>query len=223
MKFIKEILRKLVPDHWIAGLKTYLILSQEFGQGTSIKSGQSVDKAGVPVPWYTYPAIEFLKQLDFSDSVVFEYGSGNSTLFWATRCNQLCSVENNPAWYDTIRQKLPANVNCWLETREDDYVNSISVPNVLFDVIIIDGSYRTACATLAVDYLLPTGFIILDNSDRELVASSVLRNAGLIEVDMSGFGPINAYTWSTSLYLSRAVVLKPANENQPLPGIGALL
>src|SRR5688572_10403591 len=51
--------------------------------------------SGQPIPWYTYPAIEFIRQLDFSQSTVFEYGSGNSTMFWAASAARVISVEED--------------------------------------------------------------------------------------------------------------------------------
>ena len=44
----------------------------------------------------------------------------------------------------------------------------------------------------------------------------------IIEVDMSGFGPINRYTWTTSFYFRRKVDLMPAFDRQPVPGIGSM-
>ena len=89
-------------------------------------------------------------------------------------------------------------------------------------MIVIDGSHRLECAEEALKKLKGNGFIILDNSDWMQKTSKVLREADLIEVDMSGFGPINYYTWTTSLYLTRKVELKPFSDLQPLSGIGSI-
>ena len=93
---IKKIVKMLIPRGAIAMLATlrnYRILSIEFGQYKTMYRWDCVDRFNRPIPWYTYPAIEYIKQLDFSDKTVFEYGSGNSTLFWAQRCKKLVSVE----------------------------------------------------------------------------------------------------------------------------------
>ena len=37
------------------------------------------------LPWITFGAIDFLKQKTVKGMMVFEYGSGSSTLFWAKR------------------------------------------------------------------------------------------------------------------------------------------
>src|SRR5216117_3805614 len=66
-------------------------------------------RSGQSAPWYTYPAIEFLRQLDFSDRTVFEYGSGMSTMFWAKKAKHVVSVEDDEQWCETLRNLLPSN------------------------------------------------------------------------------------------------------------------
>ena len=181
---------------------------------------QCVDASGNPIPWYTYPAIEYLNQLDLTDKHVFEYGSGHSTIFWSSRCKSLTSVEHDEHWYHQIRGRLPESVSYHLKQEIPDYVDLINSLDQKFDIIIIDGAHRLDCAIAALPNLKSSGFIILDNSDWMTGASRELREAGLIEVDMSGFGPINNYTWTTSFYFSRQVELKPAHAVQPHAGIG---
>lgn len=184
---------------------------------------QCLDREGKPIPWYTYPAIEYIKQLDLSEKRVFEYGSGHSTIFWSSRCKTLTSVEHDELWFRRIRDQLPEKVSYHLRQSTEDYVNVIEEDDKHFDIIIIDGAYRYDCAAAALKKLNSSGFIILDNSDWMTNSSQLLREAGLIEVDMSGFGPINNYTWTTSFYFSRQVELKPAGDRQPAAGIGSSL
>ena len=47
------------------------------------------------IPWITYPAIEFLLDLDLSRYSVIESGSGLSTLFFAQRCAHILSYETD--------------------------------------------------------------------------------------------------------------------------------
>ena len=219
---IKKIISRLLGRSISATLSNYRILSQRFGQYRTMKLWDCVDSNDDPIPWYSYPAIEYIKQLDLSDKSIFEYGSGNSTMFWASRCKKLVSVEDNREWFDKIKAKIPATVEYNLFEQKEDYIESIRKFSNEFDVIIIDGSHRYDCAVEALKKLRNDGFIILDNSDWKELTSKLLRDADLIEVDMSGFGPINGYTWTTSFYLRRNVKLSPAHERQPIHGIGSL-
>jgi hypothetical protein len=178
-----------------------------------------------PQPWYTYPALEYLKQLDFSDKVVFEYGCGHSTLFWARRAARVVSVEHNPAWYDRVRPLLPETCELLLEQESDSYAKTAGRFSQRFDVIVIDGLVtgrtRLKCARAAVLALRPGGMIILDNSNWLPESSRYLRESGLLEVDMTGFAPINAYTCTTSFYFHRAFDFQPLEDRQPIAGVGA--
>ncbi len=48
----------------------------------SIKNNYNIkiDNEIITIPWYTYPAIEYLLSIDLSEMDVFEYGCGNSRL-----------------------------------------------------------------------------------------------------------------------------------------------
>ena len=217
----KNLIKKVIPRQFPASLINYKILSKDFGQFKSMHLKQCVDAEGMAIPWYTYPAIEYIKQLDLSHQRVFEYGSGYSTIFWASRCHHLTSVEHDEHWYQQISDRLPDNVDYHLHKSVEDYVNAINANDEAYDVVIVDGAYRYDCTVQAIKNLKPSGFIILDNSDWMTNSSQLLREADLIEVDMSGFGPINNYTWTTSFYFSRQVELKHSGEKQPQAGIGS--
>src|SRR5437762_2857857 len=76
----------------------------------SFREERCVDAEGRPLPWLTYPAIEFLAARVRPEMRVFEYGSGQSTLWWAARVRQVISCEHDPAWAERLRDQLPANV-----------------------------------------------------------------------------------------------------------------
>jgi FkbM family methyltransferase len=74
----------------------------------SVRTRSPLDKEG-PVPWYTYPAIEFLKGIVDSRWKVLEFGCGHSSLWWAARCAYVCAVEHDSAYSQHIRTFLPGH------------------------------------------------------------------------------------------------------------------
>lgn len=72
--------------------------------------GESVDADG-PVPYITYPAIAMLQRIVTGDMKIFEYGSGNSTLWWSKRVKQVVSVDHDVQWIEKLRPALAANVS----------------------------------------------------------------------------------------------------------------
>jgi hypothetical protein len=222
---IKPFVRRLRPSAWTPSLDVARSLWFDYAHLESGRSSSCVDAKGNPVPWYTYPAIEYLKQLDFSRSSVFEYGSGNSTLFWASRAARVVSVEDDPEWYRLRAPDTPRNCELILQTDLNDYPRAIRQSGMRFDVIVVDGAARgrtrLKCSREALAHLREGGMIILDNSDWLPESARILREADLIEVDMTGFGPINRYAWTTSFFLHRAFAFSPRGARQPVPGPGA--
>jgi hypothetical protein len=220
---IRLALRRIQPG-WLRALRrsfhNYKILNATLGQFATMRRERCVDATGEPIPWLTYSAIEFLKQLNFSSCSVFEYGSGASTLFWAKRAQSIISVEDSPAWHQSMKDQMPSNVQYFLRESREEYAQAINAFRNDFEVIIVDGVWRYDCAVMARPKLHPNGCMIVDNSDWMPKTCAFLRNSDLIQVDMSGFGPINAYTWTTSFFLSRQVKLTPLYDRQPVPGPG---
>jgi predicted O-methyltransferase YrrM len=158
---------------------------------------------------YTYPAIAYLSQLDFSERTVFEYGAGNSTLWWGARSKRVVSVESGHVWASKVSRQAEALTIEILEAADkDEYVSAL---DGVFDVIVVDG-WPGACAERAVTALAPGGLIVLDNADWYPGTCAMLRATELIQVDFSGFGPVNPYTWTTSLFLHRDFRARPVGE-----------
>jgi hypothetical protein len=66
---------------------------------------------GRPLPWFTYGAIEFLSRTVTENDIVFEYGAGNSTLWWQSRALNVCSVEHDTNWCSELTPLLTHNTN----------------------------------------------------------------------------------------------------------------
>lgn len=207
-------------------IRNFQILLEEQGFLNSLLSSGCVDKSGRPIPWYTYPAIEYISQFNLTEKTVFEYGSGNSSLFWADRAKKVISVENDRQWHECILKKAPYNLELTFQNNKDDYVNYIDKFKTKFDVIVIDGAYRFETSEKALSRISENGLIIVDNSDRAVAfqeysrATKMLREAGLIQVDMSGFGPLNNYTWTTSLFFTHKFNFKTKDDVQPQKPVG---
>lgn len=197
-------------------------LEVNYGHWNSIRRKSAVDNQGKPIAWYSYPALDYINQLDFSAKRVFEYGSGNSSLFWASISKSTASVEDNPAWFNKISGRAMPNLTIRLITDKDRYVNEIGNYEP-FDVIVVDGSYRYACAGKAVSRLAAGGMIILDNSDLYIQTARLLREADLIQVDMTGFSPMVYYTTTTSFFLHRQFAFRPRAAHQPQRGVGGMM
>lgn len=120
------------------------------------------------LPWWTVPAIRFLRSWSSAGALAFEYSSGSSTRWLARRCASVSAVEDDPAWLETVRVRcadLP-NVGLALRTTPESYVGAIDETGVeQFDFISIDGSYRNECFEHCLAFLGPGGILLVDNTD----------------------------------------------------------
>jgi hypothetical protein len=217
-------LKKLIPKTFRSSgnIRSFYTIMKHimvsYGWWKSIVQKKCIDQNESPIPWMTYPSIDFLSQFDYSNKTVFEYGAGNSTLFWAKRAKKVVSVESEIEWYNILKPILPSNCELLSSSRDvNEYVNHIkNYPK--FDIIVIDGigEARLLAAEIATQYLADGGMIILDNSDMWIKSATSLRkNENLIQVDFTGFTPSSPIASTTSIYLSRNSNLIPLNNIQP--------
>jgi len=171
-------------------LSGYLI---DVGWFSAFKTGEPVDKNFEPLPWLTYPFIDFITERLKKEFNVFEFGSGNSTLFFAKRVKEVTSVEHNSEWYIKLKRNIPGNSNLILSKSErcEDYIVELKQSNKKYDLIIIDGIHRVDCCLSASNYLTDKGVIILDDSEREQYSKGIkhLINEDFKRIDFWGIPP----------------------------------
>jgi hypothetical protein len=178
---------------------------KDMGWIESRKTKLPVDRFGNAIPWITFPSLAFLNDRVKEDMQVFEYGSGNSTLWFSQRVGKVISVEHDGEWYATMKDLVAShsNVDYLLRGRANDlYAETIKEVGDLFDIIVLDGRDRVKCCLNSVKYLKSDGIIIWDNSDRikYLDGYTYLNAMGFKRLDFYGLGPINPNSWCTSIF-----------------------
>lgn len=178
---------------------------RSLGWDKSVKTGLPVDKYNNELPWFTYSSIEFLKTRINKGITVFEYGSGNSTIWFSKLANKVVSIEHDEHWYKHIAPALTQNTNIeynfkTLENKE--YENTVlHYPNQ-FEVVVIDGRKRVECGRNAITALTENGVIVWDDSDRTEYAAAYeyFEKLGYKRLDFWGLAPIVAYFKCTSIF-----------------------
>jgi hypothetical protein len=169
-------------------------------------------------PWITYSSYFFLKKILNKNMLVFEYGSGGSTFFYASRVNKVVSVEHEEKWkafvQDELRKKGVLNVDLFFEPpikidnskpenvyysihghgwEDYDFVSYVkkidSYPDEYFDVLVIDGRARPFCLRHGLDKVKSGGYIVYDNLERESYKDDFLNSILSWKVH-EGFGPL---------------------------------
>jgi hypothetical protein len=136
------------------------------------------------LPWLSYDAVKFVDTLPLKNESVFEWGSGRSTVWFAKRCRELISIENNQIWHQRVlgmlEKKRLSHVKCLhYELSESDlkvapdsqtqplYVTVIdSIPEKSLGLVVVDGyGLRHACIQRALPKIRKDGYLLIDNTD----------------------------------------------------------
>jgi len=206
-KTIKRLLLKTKMGSMFIAQRSLLHKSgylKQIGWLESYVSGMPCDKSKQALPWYSYSAIAFLEKLVDKGMFVFEYGSGNSTLWWSNRVCKVVSCEHSKEWYQLMKPMVPTNVE-YLHidlVHGGDYSKELLKYKNYFDIVVIDGRDRVNCARNSLLALKNNGVIVWDNSDREKYAEGYdyLTSDGFKRLDFIGLGPVCTYGWCTSIF-----------------------
>jgi hypothetical protein len=167
---------------------------KEDGWFRSFREEACVDAGGNPLPWVTYPAMEFLKKRVHAGMSIFEYGCGESTLWWSSRVKEVISVEHDRDWYEKMAHRIPRNVNLVHIELEygGAYSKKIMEYREKFDIVIVDGRDRVNCVVNSLGALKPCGVFVFDNSDRKEYEKGCrfLFEHGFRKIEFIGFAPI---------------------------------
>ncbi len=178
---------------------------QKIGWFRSCDVGYAVDQHGEALPWYSYPAIAFLERRLSRTMKVFEFGAGQSTLWYARRVEQVIACEHNRSWYDHVANTMPGNVTMLFEKFEpgSDYSKSVNRYGPIFDLISIDGEDRSNCAKNAVATLNEAGVILFDNTEHPANHDGMkfLTEHGFRQIEFEGMAPAVPWkTWTSIFY-----------------------
>ncbi len=199
------------------GLLTPFRFALRTGHWKSSIGSAAKSQHGDPLPWYTFSAIDFLSQRDFSAKHVLEFGGGQSTLWWSGRAADVLTIEEDEAWYGSLRSKIGENVELHhvavdQQTRTIEPIRALlsGIPSRKFDVIIVDGHLRREVAAMAFEYLAPRGALILDNAEGYgFFDETKTRNCR--RIDFFGFAPGVSRRHCTSLiFIEDCFLLDPS-------------
>ncbi|MFJ5486825.1 hypothetical protein ACIKTA_03950 [Hansschlegelia beijingensis] len=162
-----------------------------------------IDAAGGPLPSHTYALISFLEPRLNKDLSVFEYGSGNSTLWYSERVGRVVSVEYEESFVEETSIRAPSNVEYrHREPNGPQYWGCVLEGGSKYDIVVVDGIHRYECAIAARAGLTDRGVVIVDNTDSKRHGRAVkpLLKAGFRRLDFRSMGPIWSVEWTTSIF-----------------------
>ncbi|MCP9754325.1 FkbM family methyltransferase [Lacihabitans sp. CCS-44] len=206
MRQLKNLIWKILNFTAIGPLLQLYLVGEIKSNGwlRSFKTKKSEDSAGNPIPWYTYPFVDFLKEKLNRNLTVFEYGCGGSTKWLAERVKNIVAVEDHEGWYQEVSKNIPNNIKLIFQTIEErnDYAKSIQSEIGNFDLIIVDGKIRNLCIKYCTSKLSERGVVVLDDSFREDYKTSFefMKTNGFKHLNFWGMTPVISTKSCTTLF-----------------------
>lgn len=186
------------------GSSSYLA-SQGWFQSAHL--GRPVDKGGAPLPWLSYPFIDFVQPRLRRQMIVVEFGSGYSTIFWAHHVMEVFAVEHDRRWFEEIGPLLPSNARVRFASLDPEapnaYVHAADEFAGRTDLVLIDGPERHLTILHAPRLVSDAGVVVLDNADRREYVDGchwLVREQGFRRIDFVGMGPIATRKCDTAIF-----------------------
>jgi len=179
-------------------------------------------------PWVVVNTKNWLDNFLKKDMKIFEYGSGESTIYFSQHVKNIYSAEHDNDWFIKIKKmcKKFAIKNCTLflikpEKNQDNHdeiysssnqiYNNLSFekyckkikdfPDNYFDLIFIDGRARNGCLLHSLLKIKKHGAIILDNSEREEYNQGKTSLATFEKIIFQGQGFEGLREWETTIWI----------------------
>jgi predicted O-methyltransferase YrrM len=141
-------------------------------------------------PWLTPAAIDLLGPLLRPADQGAEFGSGRSTVWFASRVAALTSVEHDPRWHAIVAARLLdrglRNVDYILAPEDQPMERggdsayartALGFADESLDFALVDGHYRDYSAKFILPKLRPGGMLIIDNVNWYLPCESKAPNS----------------------------------------------
>src|SRR5436190_10530124 len=233
---LAERLQKMLPlsaytflRNLASAFLTPILFSNRTGHFPRSLRARALDRHGHPIPWYTYPAFEFLAGKDYTGKRILEFGAGHSTLWWMQRAAEVIGIEGSEAWVGILQTRVAKNVTLHLMRSANDDLRPL-LKGRQFDLIVIDGPDGTGCnraqaAQYIIDLnLLATGgAIIFDDSEgsfdtpgnewqRSAENINYFRKHGFQRVDFFGYAPAQLQWRCTSIFFKHPCFLFEGKE-----------
>jgi len=132
------------------------------------------------LPWWSYKAIQYVDTI-VKGKRIFEYGTGGSTMRFATEAKEIVAVEDDNRWMDMVNEKLKEKnihnariIYSFFDFKNpegfenSEYIRMIDTAGGDFDIVIIDGQDRSfqeriKCFRHVEQRMKPGQYIVVDD------------------------------------------------------------
>jgi hypothetical protein len=157
------------------------------------------------LPWLPFRLIDELDDRLQPGMRVFEYGGGGSTLWFLDHGLKVVTIEHDATWARILESNVASPL--WtlrvlpLGHEGAEYIRAIEdYPDGEFDLVVVDGRYRSRCTEAAIPKVRHGGMLIVDDVDRPRYATA-LEAVPWPRRDIIGFAPAKPSLSYTGLFV----------------------
>lgn len=126
-------------------------------------------------PWMHISEIQLIEKYLSPDTIMLEWGSGGSTLYFSSLVKKYYSIEHDQKWFNKLVQKnIPDNTYMYIVPPDIEvpppestheayrgYIEKAGTFKTKFDAVLIDGRARLACAIYIKKHLHQNSFVFI--------------------------------------------------------------
>jgi len=135
--------------------------------------------------------IKFLRKIITSESLIFETGSGNSTIWFGKQVKKVVALENDKNWYKKVQQFIKKeglqNVKLYFDPDypKKQFKDTMKKEDIIeYDIVLHDGPYHAEQRVLAMKFIhlfvKPGGYLIVDDISNKQCAKGIKENLDIL-------------------------------------------
>ena len=143
------------------------------------------------LPRLNLHTVEFLKGIITSESLVFETGSGNSTIWFGKQAKKVVALESDRGWYERVqgfvRRENLQNVKLYFDPHypEKQFKEILESEDVIeYDIVLHDGPFSAGLRIPAMKFIhlfvKAGGYLVVDDTHDQRCAKGIKEHLDIL-------------------------------------------
>lgn len=138
------------------------------------------------LPRLNLQTVEFLKGIITSKSLIFETGSGNSTIWLGKQTKKVVSLEDSRKWHDQVKEFIKEeklrNVKLYFDPdySKKQFKDMLERKDVIeYDIVLHDGPFAADLRISAMEFIhlfvKAGGYLIIDDTHSPFISAGIKK------------------------------------------------
>jgi len=143
------------------------------------------------LPRLNLQTVEFLKKIITSDSLVFETGSGSSTIWFGMQAKKVVALESDRSWYERVRGFIKKenlqNVKLYFDSDypKKQFKEILANEDIIeYDIVLHDGPFSAGLRISAMIFIhlfvKAGGYLVVDDTHDQRCAKGIKEHFDIL-------------------------------------------